>query len=83
MIFEAAGRVGIDPRPFTWQQVDDMDHGKRREQWQHTGDICYVFAQANSKATIDRDLFNRYERSRQAAAKPARTIKPSELVNIG
>lgn len=58
-----------------------MDHAKRSDAWQHTGDICYLIAQTNSKTQIDRDTFNRYERGRQAAA-PKRTVKPSELMNF-
>ena len=79
MVWSAAGRLSIDPRPFTWRQLDDMDDAKRKEEWQHTGDICYAACQPHSKSKLDRSAFDRHTQARRKAAGPSRTIKPSEM----
>lgn len=40
MIFEIAGRLGVDPGPFTLRELLWMDEARFDAAWDHTAQVC-------------------------------------------
>ena len=44
LIWEYAGYLGLDPRPYTLRQLDVMVRARRREAWERISWLCCVIA---------------------------------------
>lgn len=47
-----AGAVGVDPRPFTWWQLEMMANGKARTEWAMMSSLMALIASIFSKKPV-------------------------------
>jgi len=75
VIFELAGFVGLDPRPFTLRELSQMAHGRAARAWDHTASTLAMLANVHRDPKRSRTCapidFHPFERRRRRGTSPA------------
>lgn len=76
MIWAAAGRLRLNPEPYTWRELDLMDQAARCEEWDRAANImAAVVNSQRTKNPVEPDRLNPYKK-RQKAKKKRPEISP-------
>jgi hypothetical protein len=60
----------MNPEPYTWRELDLMDHSLRCEEWDKTASIMAAVVNAQrTKNPIEPDRLNPYKKRRKAKKK--------------
>jgi len=68
----------MDPSPYTWRELDDMDWALRQEEWDRTAHLmAAVINSQRVKRPVDPRKLNPYSQQRQhRQRKPVQQLSP-------